>query len=161
MLKIASVAMIVTTLLGCKDYGTGEDTHPNAPQQPGPERGGPPIPRTRNPEPHEGDPNPSGEHYIYVRAGGIEEPGRPWTLTVTAKGASRFTDVREIVTGENHPTVRIPYTDDEKPIYVTVEVKPARPGSKKGYCSIEAPGGHDGPRFIAGGWRAQCYLTVD
>ena len=154
------LALVVTpgvTAAKCEEH----ETHPSAPRAPGPEHGGPPAPQITVPEPKEGDPQPHDRHYILVRAGGIEESGRPWTLTVTARGKGGvIADTQEIVTGKDHPTVRIAYTDEDKPINVVVEVKPARAGSKNGYCGIEWPDGHDGPRYIAGAWRAQCYATV-
>jgi hypothetical protein len=61
-MQLITAGVIALTLLSGADGSgchTGEDTHPNAPQQPGPERGGPPAQgRQQPPQPAPGDPAP-------------------------------------------------------------------------------------------------------
>ncbi len=57
-----ALAFAVLLGVGAWDCGTGSDTHPNAPQQPGPERGGPPAQQPQageQPNPAAGDPQPA------------------------------------------------------------------------------------------------------
>ncbi len=151
------VALVALVMLTAGKCDTGEDTHPNAPQQPGPDRGGPAVPTNVAPNPHEGDPQPTPKRIVTIRAGVPEENLRPWEIIVVAPGADRpFID--EWVTGKDYNTrVLVPVDSTAQ---ISVEVKPPRVGSKMGFCAIESGSQHDGPRFIAGGWRAQCFLTL-
>lgn len=59
MTKLKKIIIAMAVLLGAAgaQCDAGEDTHPNAPQAPGPERGGQPA-QPRQPNPQAGDPGP-------------------------------------------------------------------------------------------------------
>jgi hypothetical protein len=135
---------------------SGPDPFPAPPagQQPAPpaDGGGAPAPTVKP-----GDPEPDDMRMIYVRTGVPEEDKRPYEVEIYAPGATP-SNIKELVVGStfNHTLKYKKGTE----VQVRVEVKPSRAGSQAGFCSIESGNKHDGPRFIAGGWRANCWLTV-
>lgn len=133
------------------------DTHPNAPQVPLPPAAPPKVP-DKQPNPHEGDPQPSGKRFVIIHTAVPEKGMQPWEVIIVAPGADR-PYVDELVAGTEYFTRLLVPTDSTAQI--SVEVKPPRVGSEMGYCSIQSGRQKDGPRYIAKGWRAQCFLTLD
>lgn len=133
-----------------------EDTHPSAPQ-PAPPPQPPKAEKTGQiPDPREGDPEPHPRKIVIFRAKIPEKNLRPYTVHIVIPGVKVIAD--EPIVGEEFNTrILVPEGYNN---YITFEVKPARPGSQMGFCAIEAGNQHDGPRFIAGGWRAFCSLTL-
>lgn len=132
-----------------------KDTHPSAPQPaPPPITQGAPA-TTQVPDPREGDPEPHPRRIVIFRSGVPEKDLRPYTAIITIPGVIHK---EEIVAGPEYNTrVLVPEGYHN---YITFEVKPARPGSEMGFCAIESGNQHDGPRFIAKGYRALCSLTL-
>lgn len=149
---IAILAIIGTSAGDCT---TGSDTHPNAPQAPGPDRGGPPAQNPGQPNPREGDPTPHRK--VTVRAGEVEAAFLPATIEIHASPVGF--QHSDIMTTSNSQGWSF-----EVPIGITVTVyaqlKPARAGSKSGWCSIESERLKDGPRIINGAWTASCTLVI-
>ena len=159
MMQLVAVSVIALTLLTGADgkgCSTGEDTHPNAPQQPGPNRGGPP-PKVKTPDPKPGDPEP--HHTVIVRAGEVEAVFLPATIVINASPIGFSHD--DIMTTSNSQKWSF-----EVPVGITitvyVQLKPGRVGSKSGWCSIEVPDLKlkDGPRLINGAWFTTCNLVI-
>lgn len=85
--------LCAVVLLGVSAWtcDTGQDSHPNAPQVRGPERGGPPVPPPRNPSPAPGDPKP---HEPSPSTSKSEEPMRDIKVTVNFDGKDRAIRVK-------------------------------------------------------------------
>lgn len=153
ILVSAALAALVATTAGKCD--TGEDTHPNAPQQPGPERGGPAVPTLGTPAPKPADPTP--HRTVIVRMGEVEAPFLPAEVEIHASPVGF--QHSDILTSSNTVTWRFEVPEG---ITVTVyaQLKPSRTGSKSGWCSIESGTEKDGPRIINGARTATCTLNL-
>jgi hypothetical protein len=139
------------------------DTHPSAPQPAPPP---PPVATEATgqvPDPREGDPEPHPKRIVIFRTGVPEENLRPWRVLITTPGGDR-PYIDELVVGPEYYTRVL--VDANSTAVITVEVKPARKGSKRGFCTIESGNQHDGPRYVTelnalhDGWRVFCYLTL-
>lgn len=158
---IVILAALLPVLLGAAKCEEG-DQHPSAPRVPE-------VPRTQTvptpgqPDPHAGDPQPSGhkERVISVHVGAVEAAFLPATVLIYAAGADPRS-IEDHLTTSGVATFTLVYdANGSGDINVTVELKPARAGSKSGFCSIEAgQAGRDPARFVAGGWRANCFLRI-
>lgn len=162
MKKINVAILAMATLLGLSGWACQEgDQAPNAPRAPDVRKTIPKATgRATVPNPHEGDPQPSpspGTRVVTISAGGVEKELWPWELSVHATGVAYSFDDFYVV--ENAPIIKIEVPNDVEATF-TVEVKPARAGSNRGFCWIRSPDAHDGPRYISGGWRAQCYMRL-
>lgn len=135
---------------------TAGDPHPNPPKAPDVR---PPATQPTNvvPDPREGDPKPTPQRIVTISAGVPERGMQPWEIIITAPG-SDVPYFDEPISGKDYYTRRLFPVDSTATI--TVEVKPPRAGSARGFCSINAGKQSDGPRYIAGGWRALCTITL-
>lgn len=149
-------SLVIVPMLGCGPL-TGEDTHPNAPQAPGPSRGGPPVPQPTQPSPAPADPNANDHKPITIRAGGFKKEYVPYTVDIYAVGGDPANIHDPVASGDYERTI---HYDAARGVTVHVVVKPSRVGSTAGYCAIEAGNHHDGPRFISGASQLDCYLTI-
>lgn len=140
------------------------DTHPSAPQPaPPPPTAAAPEATGDVPNPREGDPEPHPKRIVIFRAGVPDAAHRPWRILITTPGADRPYIDEPIVNAEYTTRVLV---DANSTAVITVEVKPARKGANRAFCSIESGNQHDGPRFVGDasalhdGWRVFCYLTL-
>lgn len=155
-LRNLALGILVATLLtgadgkGCEESGQ----HPSMPQQPAPPRD-PKPPVIGTPNPKEGDPTPHRQ--VIVRAGEVEAAFLPATIEIHASPVGFMHD--DILTGSSSQKWSF-----EVPVGITVTVyvqlKPARAGSKSGWCSVESGKWRDGPRIINGAWTATCTLVI-
>lgn len=151
---IAVVAIIsVAALAGAK--GCEESSqHPSMPQ-PAPPPRVQPTPQVGTPNPKEGDPTPHRE--VIVRAGEVEPQFLPATISIYASPLGFAHD--EPMTSSNSVKFRFEVPEGMT-VTVNVTVKPAKPGSKSGWCSIESGRLKDGPRIVNGGWHVICNLVI-
>jgi hypothetical protein len=85
------------------------------------------------PDPREGDPEPHPKRIVIFRTGVPEENLRPWRVLITTPGGDR-PYIDELVVGPEYYTRVL--VDANSTAVITVEVKPARKGSKRGFCTI-------------------------
>ncbi len=160
---LLAVALLSGGFYRCEE----SDTHPSAPrvpQQPAPH---PPAPVTgratvpQQPDPHAGDPKPHDYRTITIQVGKVEKAYLPARVQMNASGTSP-SDLVDVITTSDVLTWTLTYdADDKGDIHVYVLLQPAGGGSRNGFCWIQAgAAGHDGPKYVAGTTRVQCYLTI-
>lgn len=158
--RLALAGVATLALAGAEGGCNPEEgaQHPSAPRAPDVRDRQQPGGGAKQPEPAPADPNPH-QHVITVRTGGVEDAFLPYEVEIYAPGATPA-QTKEIIIDGRTPFVWRATAPDTAEVRVRVEVKPARAGSTNGYCAIEAGNQHDGPRFIAKGWRVNCWLIV-
>lgn len=148
--KIVVLVLAALLTAGSCEHGS---THPSAPQIPRPDQGGPaPVPGT--PNPRAGDPKPHQERVVIVTAN-VEDEYAPYTVTVNTTNGVHSTDL--VASG---PFAKSFSYNSGEAVHVTVEVKPSRAGSPRGFCIID-DGGNLVQSVIDRAWRAQCQLTTN
>lgn len=163
------VAAVLPVLLGAAKCEEGQQ-HPSAPrvpQQPAPPRPAPATGRAtvpQQPDPHAGDPQPSGrqERVVQVFTGAWGADYLPVRVQITSLGLQPA-NISDVITTSGTITFTLTYNPkDEGERHVFATFTPARRGSQKAWCSIEAgPAGNDPTRYsVPDKTHLSCYLTL-
>lgn len=151
-LALASVTTLALAgAKGCEESGQ----HPSFPQ-PAP----PPTTKGRQsgapsaPSPAAGDPKPHKKKRVVFLSVFVEPEFGPYEVVFST--SSGVHETHPVAGGQWNQTF---VYESGQSINISLEVKPARAGSKRGYCSID-DGGLTDHRTIDGGWRAMCHLVT-
>src|SRR5262245_38272726 len=99
-LRVFIVSAVVLLGVSAATCDTGSDTHPSAPQAPGPERGGPPVPPPRQVPSPQADPAPAKPS-----PSKSEKPMTDFKVTVSFDGVDRAVRVKWTVNGKSRTEV--------------------------------------------------------
>lgn len=160
------LAVVLPVLLGAAKCEEG-DQHPSAPrapQQPTPGRAVGTAKVPQQPDPHAGDPQPSGgeERIVTVFTGGWAKQYLPVSVQITAMGM-KPSNISDVITTSGIITFTLTYNPrDEGERHVIASFYPARRGSEEAWCKIEAgAAGSDPLRYnTPEKARLGCYLTL-
>lgn len=156
-LIVLVLAVVVCVGAGASKCTVPENSHPNAPQVPGPERGGHAAqpPGTPNPQADPGPTNP--KRRAVVRAGNVEAEFLPANVYIFVNP----------INGEYHDVIATPNSIGEWVVdvpdgeaSVDVGLIPAKPGSQNGFCQINEGLHQAGPGFIHGKDGVHCKLLL-
>jgi hypothetical protein len=165
--RITALALVVLlpVLLGAAKCEEG-DTHPSAPRVPQVPRtpAAPATGRAPVPDPHAGDPQPSGRKErvitINIRVGSKEQ--LPATVYISTLGAAvEPPSITEPIADTHRATFTLVFDANTHGVLsITAAVITAKDGSGT-WCSIEAGTyGNDPPRFAAGRRTVTCHLVI-
>lgn len=163
------VAAVLPVALGAAKCEEGQQ-HPSAPrvpQQPAPPRPAPATGRAtvpQQPDPHAGDPQPSGrqERTITIQVGSVEKAYLPATVLITTIGTTP-SNKDDILSSSDIATYTLTYdANGEGDVLIHVLLTMPAAGSTKSFCWIQAGGaGHDGPRYtLEGKHTLTCVLRI-
>lgn len=164
-----ALAILLPVLLGAAKCEEG-DTHPSAPRVP--DRQPAPTPGRaigtakvpQQPDPHAGDPQPSGHKEriitVQVRVGTKEQ--LPATVHIsTVGGFVQPPTINDIIADTHRTTYTLTFdANAPTPLSVLASLVTSK-GGQASYCSMEGGSyGNDGPRFTAGQNNVTCHLLV-
>lgn len=160
-----ALAVLLPVLLGAAKCEEGQQ-HPSAPRVPQVPRtpAAPATGRAPVPDPHAGDPQPSGheERTITVRVGGTEHAFLPTRILIAGRGTEP-PSVSDVMTSDGPAIYTLTYdAKGEGPVNIRVRVTPTVRGSSSTWCEIAAgAAGNDPRRFILPDQvRLECFLTI-